>query len=439
MNKTIHWLALAALLGACDTPLDTDPTDAVPADEALQSARDVALAVNGIYDALQQTSLYDRELTAFPEMYADNVDFTGTFTSDGEVANRNIRPANTAIRNMWRDSYEGINRANTVLSALPSIDDLSDEERDHFRGEALFLRALNYLNLVRYFGGVPVVTEPSETVTEGSKLARNTAEQVYTQIEADLGEAATLLPASGSPARATGGAANALLARAYLEQAKWALARDKATEVIQSNKDTLATNYADLFAGSTNSESIFEVEYSITDGNNQAFWYFPDDLGGRWGFTPSDDLYAAYEPGDERRDASISVYDGGLYGIKYHRVASGDDNVYVLRLAELYLIRAEANARLNEPASVVQDDIDVVRNRAGLSDLLLLAPTQDELIDAILQERRVEFAMEGHRFFDLRRTGRAEQLLEIDATLLLFPIPQAELDVNDNLEQNPGY
>lgn len=440
--KTIYItaIAMAAMLAACDSPLETTPTTAIPSDEALTTARGIELAVTGAYSTLQDGSLYGRELTVYPELYADNLRFTGTFGTDGEVGNRNVTADNGAILGVWEVLYDGINEVNNVLAAIPEVSDLSAAEADQLRGEALFLRGLHYFNLVRYFGGVPIVTEPSSGVSEESNVARSSLDEVYTLIESDLEEAANLLEPSSASGRATQGAANALLARVYLEQGEWAAARDKATQVIESGEYELVENYADLFETENSSGSIFELQFSINDSNSQAFWYFPPDLGGRQGYTPTDELYAAFESGDERLDFSIGVLDDGtLYGSKYFRVASGDDNVIVLRLSEMYLIRAEANARLGADPAVVRADINVIRNRAGLPDLPTTVDTEEELITAILEQRRLEFAFEGYRFFDLRRTGRAMEVLDISANQLLWPIPQAERDVNSNLEQNPGY
>ena len=438
--RTMRWLALAALVAACEEPLNTNPTDAIDSGDALTTARGVELAVIGAYSALQTDALYSRELTVYPEMYADNLDFTGTFGTDFQVSLRDILATNSAIEAAWADSYDGINRVNNVLKAIPEVSDLTSEQANRFKGEALFLRALNYFNLVRYFGGVPIVLEPSVGIGEDALVARNTREEVYDRIITDLTDAIPLLPESGSPGRATQGAARALLAKAYLEIGEWENARDMATAVIESGEYELVDEYRAIFTTKSNDESIFEVQYSINDANSLAFWYFPQALGGRRGFAPSQGLYNAYEAGDVRRDASIAL-DGSenRYGIKYFRVANGDDNVLVIRLADMYLTRAEANARLGADAATVRADIDIIRDRAGLGPLPTTVDTEDELIDAILQERRVEFAMEGHRFFDLRRTGRAEAVLKINSNRLLFPIPQAEIDVNSNLTQNPGY
>jgi starch-binding outer membrane protein, SusD/RagB family len=447
--RYIALAAAAAMLAGCDdSPLDTNPTAQIDAEAAITNARGVELAVNGAYRALQYRlstattqaqGSYSRDLLVYPELYADNLDFTGTFTTDGQVGQRDVSASNVAIRDLWADAYGGINRSNNVLAAIPGVGDLTSAQRDRFRGEALFLRGLNYFNLVRFFGGVPILIEPSRGAGAEAQRARSTVEEVYAQIERDLEEAATLLPSGRVAGRATQTAANALLAKVYLEQGEWQQARDRATSVIGSGTQALVGQYRDLFAVRNSTESIFELQYSVNVANSLAFWFFPQDLGGRRGFAPSQELYNAYEAGDVRRDASIGVSDGDLYGVKFHRIGTSDDNVIVLRLAEMYLVRAEANARLGAPAATVRQDIDVVRSRAGLGALPASVATQEQLIDAILHERRVELAMEGHRFFDLRRTGRAEAVLDLPAWRLLFPIPQTELDVNEALEQNPGY
>lgn len=447
MRKTFLGLAVAGLvLSACNEPLDVDPRASVPMDEALTNARAVASAVNGLYDSFQYDGLYSRELVIFPEAYADNLTVTGTFVTDREVGNRNISPANIAILAAWRDSYRGINQANEVLGALTEVGDLTTAQQTLFRGEALFVRSLHYFNLVRYFGGVPIVLTRTRDLSDvdAAALPRSTQAQVYARIIADLEEAVTLLPATRSSGRATRDAANALLARVYLENGQWALARDKATGVIETNRYRLTTSYSDLFQIKNSVESIFEIQYTIQDANALAFWFFPqrDGLGGRYGFTPSASLRAAYTAGDQRRAASIggpTQVGARFYNIKFFRVNSGDDNVIVLRLGEMYLIRAEANARLGADPLTVHADINVIRNRAGLANLPLTEVTTDQLITAILAERRLEFAMEGHRFFDLRRTGRAETTLNIQPFRLLFPIPLQEIEVNANLVQNPGY
>lgn len=443
--KPIAGLVLAGtLLAGCEGPLDVDPTASIDSDAALDNARALGAAVNGMYDRFQSDNLYARQLVVYPEMYADNLVFSGTFSTDQSVYNQNITAFGGVPLGPWSSSYSGINQANEVLAAIPNVSDLSTENAARYRGEALFVRALHYFNLVRYFGDVILITEPVRTTAEAEAAARarDPAATVWAQVEADLIEAATLLPTSRNPARATAGAANALLARAYLEQGKWALARDRATDVIGAGYE-IVPNYAALWIAQNTVESIFEIQFTITDSNSLAFWAYParGGLGGRWGFYPSPELRAAYEDGDERYDFSIGFEpsSGRFYLDKYFRVDAGDDNIIVMRLSEMHLIRAEANAWLGAPAATVRADIDVVRERAGLDPLPITVTSQTDLISAVLQERRVEFAGEGHRFFDLRRNGRAEAVLGLPAFRLLWPIPEPEMDVNPNISQNPGY
>jgi starch-binding outer membrane protein, SusD/RagB family len=450
MRKYLSWIATTALLLACDSPLETEPTSSIDAENALTTPRGIELALNGVYRSLQTTSLYSQEEMAFADLYADNLVFTGTFGTHREFGLRSLTANNGAVLAIWQSAYIGINRANNVLDAIPKVAALTDAQRTLYRGEALFVRSLQYAILVRDFGDVPIVTTPSRGVTEESLVSRDPRADVYALIEADLEEAVTLLPPGRVTGRATQGAANALLARVYLEEGKYTQARDKATLVINDASYALMPSYSttvggvtrvSFFATENSAESIFELQYSLNHSNLQAFWFFTAELNGRWGYAPSLGLFNAFEAGDARRDASIGIDGlGRRYGNKYFRIALGDDNVIVLRLPEMYLIRAEANAREAVPDPVlVRGDIDVVRNRAGLADLPTTITAQVDLFNAILQERRVEYAFEGHRFWDLRRMGVAQTVLGLTADRLLYPIPQAERDVNPNLTQNPGY
>ncbi len=432
-------LAMAAMMAACDSPLDTDPTDSIDEGTALSTPRGIELGLNGAYRSLTGGSLYGVNEMVYADLYADNLDFTGTFQTDREVALRNIAATNSSVLGQWAASYDGINRANNILEAIPNVSGLSATDAAVARGEALFIRALHYSILNRYFGGVPLVLAPTRGISDESEVSRATTAEVWTQVETDLEEARGLLPTGRVIGRATQGAADALLARVYLESGKYTQARDKATSVISSGTYSLNPSFRSNFTVKNSPESIFELQYSINHSNSQAFWYFPASLGGRLGYAPSADLYNAFPAGDARRDASIALQGTQRYANKYFRIANGDDNVIVLRLAEMYLIRAEANARLNAPAATVRADLNVLRTRAGLAPLGTDIDTQSELFDAILLERRLEMAFEGQRFFDLRRLGRAEAVLQLAPAKLLWPIPQAERDVNSNLAQNPGY
>lgn len=433
--KITHMIVAATLLfSACDSALVTDPTASIDSETALSNARGVELALNGAYRSLQ---FQDRERIAFPDLYADNLDFTGTFQTDREFGLRDVTTSNGAVLGLWSDPYNGINRANNVIAGTAAASDLSSAKASLYRGEALFIRAYHYLQLVNWFGGVPLVLEPSKGVGEQSLVSRATAQEVYAQVVKDLEEAIPLLPDGKVQGRATKGAANALAARAYLEMGDYAKARDKAQAVIASGTYSLPASFASVFTTKHSNESIFEVQYTSLNRNSLAFWFFPQELGGRWGFSPTAELNNLYGASDARGAAGIQITANKRYINKYPRISSGDDNFVALRLAEMYLIRAEANARTGAAEATVLADINIVRARAGATPVSVAG--QANLLDAVLNERRLELAFEGHRFFDLRRHGKATTKLQMNTNRLVLPIPQAERDVNPNLTQNPGY
>jgi hypothetical protein len=448
-SRYFAWIAAASLLTACDSPLEVDPTAQIASETALNTPRGIELALNGVYRSLQSGALYSLDEMMQADLYADNLTFTGTFQTHRDVSLRNVPTSNTDIRDKWGAAYIGINRANNVLDAAPNAG-LTAALAGQYRGEALFVRALHYFTLVRWFGDVPIVLAPSKGVDPVTSFpARESAANVYARIVTDLEEAVTLLPAPRVNGRATRGAAQALLARVYLERGAtgdYALAVARATSVIGSGLYSMNALYRTNWTTKHSPESIFEISYSVNNTNNLAFWHFPQPLSGRWGFSPSLALFNSYAVGDTRRDASIAISPTAAactsncrYGIKYFRIATSDDNVPLLRLAEMYLIRAEANARLGTADATVQADINTVRARAGATLAPVTATGQAALLTAILDERRWELAMEGHRFFDLRRHGVATTVLGIAASRLLFPVPQSERDVNINLSQNTGY
>jgi starch-binding outer membrane protein, SusD/RagB family len=430
--------ALVMSLAACDSVLDVNPTANIDSDQALVNARGIELAVTGAYSGLQFANMYAQYLPVLPELYADNLTHTGSFTTLAEFDRRSVFSSNAHLQGAWQAMYNLINRTNNVLAAAPNVTDFaSDDVRDQYMGEAYFLRALVYSHLVRYFGDVPVVTEPAVGIDESSFVSRDPVATVYAQIESDLGQAVTLLPPSNTAGRATSGAARALLARVLLEQGNWEQAEVAATMVI-GGPYQLVGDYRSLYTTQNGPEAILEVQFTLNDPTSHSFWFFPDEIGGRYEYAPTESLLNAYEEGDERFAASIGQAGARAYNNKYYRIGNRDDNVFAIRLAEMYLIRAEARAR-QQDFDGAQDDINVIRNRAGLDDLSLDTVSESALIDAVLQERRVEFALEGHRFFDLRRAGRAQSVLGLSQSQLLWPLPQSELDRNPNLVQNPGY
>jgi starch-binding outer membrane protein, SusD/RagB family len=271
---------------------------------------------------------------------------------------------------------------------------------------------------------------------------------VYEQIFSDLAFAETHIRSNIIRGKASKASVLALKARASLYY--YAIdnnpdlleeAVDATTQVIDDFGLSLTPSYVALYNGNPNSESIFEIDFNEQDRNRLAEYFFPTSLSGRREFAPTSKLFNFYPLNDTRRDASISIDGANLYCIKYSDIETGTDNVYVFRLAEMHLIRAEANVLLNTSLPQVRDDINLIRIRAGIPEIITTSPF---LLDRQIRDmRQLEFAFEGHRWFDLVRTGRALDELEGVTELYqtLFPIPLSELltNFNEGMVQNEGY
>jgi hypothetical protein len=427
---------------SCDV-MDVEPENATTAEVAFQNQEDIEKGILGAYASFQGLSYYGRTYGIFSDLSADNLSHPADATASeySEVDNNSILPENGSIYGIWATIYDGINVANNVISKVPTIPDMSDQDKNAALAELYFIRALNHFNLMNYYGAIPIKTMP--TVGVGNLDApRDPVNDVYSQIINDLNFAVEYLPVSGNKTRGSKYAAVALLARVYLYQKNYTQAIAMATEVISNGGYTLLPNYTDVFANDQTPESIFEIYFSETERNRIAEYNFPHSLNGRREVQPSESLLNAYEVGDERFAASIAFEGTEAYAKKYDDLSLGADNYIVLRIADMYLIRAEAEASLGSPnISLVQDDINEVRERANLLPTYQTSITQLQRI--IEKERRVEFAFEGQRWFDLVRTNRAIAVLpNVNSTnQTLFPIPTEEIQTNNSpgMVQNPGY
>ena len=439
----------------CSSFLDVSPKTEVPADRAIVDATSARAAAAGIYDAMQSLNYYGGAFVEFMDLSGDDVWHTGTFTSYADADNNVLAADNTTVNGIWDGIYDGINRANTVIALVPTVPGLSDDERNQIVGEAYFARALMYHDLVKVFGGqaptdlgVPLRTTPTKSISETFNVTRATVGAVYTQILADLAQAENVLPAGGSTRRATLGAVVALRARVYLYQQNWTGALAAANTLINSGDYRLAPRYSDLFTadGSDTPEDIFRLTFTPQDANELGFYYLSRTFGGRREIGPTPDLRALYEPTDFRRDYNIRFDPRGRrYGAKFPTPV-GSEDIHVIRLGEIYLIKAEAEAHLNQLPQAIAT-INVVRARSGATPYVfgVDATTPQEVIDLVITERRLELAFEGHRFPDLVRLGIAIQVLsdfngyQVDPWQVRYPIPQSEIDVAPSMQQNPGY
>ncbi len=444
--KTLTYLLilLIIVLSSCTKVLDVQPTQSISSEEAIKNKSGVDRAITGAYSALQYSGSYGRNQILVEDLAADNLVWTGTTQDYSQIANNLIPAENGVIDGIWSANYECINRVNNVLSRIDGIGDLTSDEHDMYKGDGLFLRALCHFNLVCFFGGVPIKTKPTLDLSNVDQ-ARNTVSDVYTQIIGDLQSAEQLLPPTRTLGKASAYSAKALLARVYLtafhlnenpEFASSAIA--EAEQVINSGVFMLADSCQFLYNGNA-TESIFEVVSDAQNRNLLAQYFFPRSLTGRYEVSPPAQFIQSYEAADTNRFNCSIAYDtiNLPYGIKYKDITAGTDRVYVLRLAEMYMIHAEALAYTNGSIEAIRTDIDVIRKRAGLPPTL--AADYPELKLAIEYERRHEFAFEGQRWSDLVRTKRATAVLGIDEKYTLFPIPLSEMQTNKKMTQNPGY
>jgi starch-binding outer membrane protein, SusD/RagB family len=440
MKKIFILLFTALATTACDV-LNVESQSQIPAEDVFKDKSGIEKGILGSYIPFQYLSYYGRNFMIFGDLAADNLDFAagGTSATYREIDNNAILPGNGGIDGIWSSAYEGLNIANSVIAAVPGISDMTDDQKNAALGELYFVRALNHFNLVTCFGAVPVKINPTRG-TADVNVPRDPVDAVYNQIIEDLEFAALHLPESGTKVRATRFAAVALLARVYLYTQDYELAIEKATEVIEAGTYDLLTDYRSIFVDGS-AESIFEIDFTELNRNRIAIYNFPGSLNGEGEVAPTDELIASYTPDDDRLDASIAFELTQPYAIKYDDIAKGEDNVIILRLAEMYLIRAEANAQLEQNLTSVQNDINEIRSRAGLTDTD--ATTYETLLEVIEKERGIEFAFEGHRWYDLVRTNRALPVLDnvTNVNQTLFPIPSSEILTNTNpdMEQNPGY
>lgn len=442
--------------------LDQSPQASLPAATAIKDAASVNAAILGIYSGFQSGNYYGLRYQAFADLYADNIRHTGTFPSFLQIANRQILPDNTEVTNMWNSMYSVINRANGVIAAVPGITDPTLNKNSAL-SEARALRAMVYFDLIRYWGGsntgfnisggvgVPLILKPTLTEADATPTARSSEADVMAQVVADLDFAIANFGSSNTntAGRISKDAVKALKARVDLYLGNYTSAETLTTELIGSNRYTLTpgATYKDIWANKNTKESLWEIQFEPTNSNSIAFFYYTTGNGGRNEIASSTSLPGVHESGDLRLPINATTQGGAatnLKTLKYTRVSTGDDNVVLFRLSELYLIRAEARAMKASPDLAGSlSDLNVIRTRAGLA--VSAAATQADLLTAILKERRVEFAHEGHRFFDLKRlnllgTTLGASFSTTNTFRALWPIPQREtLTSGGVIAQNTGY
>ncbi len=441
---------LALFVLSCEKRLDVNPTQSIDELQALRTSSDVEAALVGAYADLGNADLYGGDLFVFSELLANDNGFnwTGTFQELTQIYNKAIPVDNAFVASTWLRAYQTINDVNNVLDALPVV---VDARKSSIEGEAKFIRGSLYFELVRLYAkawndgdpatndGVPIVLTPTRApLNETAQLPRDKVAAVYAQAIKDLTEAEALLPTDNG-VFANSYAAAAMLARIYLQQADYTNAAAAADRVISSGAYELEQTYAAVFPFNQSNlnedvdspgEYIFSMQVTSSQGVNDFNTYFSPY--GRGDIDIREEHLEFYEAGDDR--LNLFYDDGGIFRTGKFDMVYG--NVPVIRLAEMYLVRAEANFRMNTSVGADPvDDINLIRERVGLP-----AYSGGELtLEKIIMERRVELAFEGQNLHDIKRLQGSVGTFPWDSPKLIFPIPSREIKVNPNLTQNEGY
>lgn len=485
MNTKVLYISFicAIFFGACSKDFtDLSPISDIATSNFYKTSSDFKNAVSGAYGALQFSGVFGN-IYVFGDVASDDTypAISGSVTDQDQFDKFYLITTNPFISGAWNDSYKGIARCNAILDRIDAADFNADLKKQ-YTNEAKFVRALIYFNLVRIYGNVPLVLKEITNPDQGYEYNRNPKAEVYAQIEKDLSEAIDGLKTKSEYAaidmgRATKGAAQSLLGKVLLTEHKYTEAAVQLKKVIDSQIYDLLPLYADVFkvSNKNHKESVLDVQYkagSLGEGNGLPNSFAPENsgnaviqFGGGGNNRPSADLEQAFESGDARKDASMATFYINTSGkrVDYYYckkywdtpIVSGDNNnnFPIIRYSDVILMYAEC---LNEAGYVSDGDafvyLNKVRKRALLNDKTsATVANQASFRLAIEQERRVEFAFEGQRWFDLVRTGRAIPVLNAKATQIgikktltednmLFPVPQSQVDINkDKIKQNTGY
>jgi tetratricopeptide (TPR) repeat protein len=450
LNKYLIISFLTVTLGliGCQKGLDLVPAQDIAEEVALDSDENVKAVLIGAYDRLSNDDLLAGYIQLSSELLgADGeIRWAGTFTAPREIFSKQILTNNANITATWLDAYNTINVANNVLSAIDVVD---ADDQDRVEGEALFIRGISYFYLALDYtkpyasgdvndnGGLPLILTPTRGVNDGSFVSRSSRKATWDQIKADLQAAVNLLPEENPNSfLASKVTAQAFLSRVYLQLGEYQNALTTVNDAItlaESLGMGLVSSYANAFNNASNTqEDVFAIQVNTQDGTNimNLFFSIPD-FGGRDGDVDILDKHLdQYEAGDE----GLDLFFEGAGQMRTGKWNNQFGVVNIIRMAELYLIRAECNRRLGSAVGATPDeDVNLIRERAGLT------PLTNATLDQILQERKLELAFEGIRSYDIKRLQLSADGFAWDSDDMTFPIPQREIDANPNLSQNPGY
>ena len=459
MIRFVRYSLLIFLLvsASCQTVLEPKPVDLLVDALVLNEANDVQPVRLGMYNALRGAAA---PIIIAGDFTADYILFNGTFNDYSELANKRITAANGAVELLWQSLYRTIYVANFVLENLPKVTGVPEATRKQVLAEARFLRGFaNFIGTYTY-GDIPQVTTTGQAANR--VVGRTAQATILTSVLADYEAALVDLPsvAAGSTNITTNAtflnktSCQAAMARYYLYQKNWAKAEELTTKVISSGVYGLETNYVDIVTRDFTHESILEVGYNLSDDPGTSSFGLNNLLVGRREVIPSNQLVISLvstEAGTRSETIGFDVKnlrgsDNGWTVRKYGTASEDNNNIVLIRLAEMYLIRAEARAQLGRQTGTTGAvaDLNVLRTRAKAPAIGVTA--QADVLLAVERERVYELAFEGHRWYDLVRTGRAQAVMSAfspnwNSRYERWPIPQSEIQQNPTLsgQQNPGY
>jgi hypothetical protein len=429
----IYLLCFSLSLISCKKYLEVETYNSVSDENVIFDKASAETAVRGAYRSLASNN-YAGGFQTTVLLSGGDVRSLNNAQTDLNTINYDLRSDIGFLSTFWSNLYNTINRANHVIEKVPLIEDvkLTTALRDQLVGEAYFIRAASYFDLARLFGNVQIFLTPTRVVSDKLGVQQSTQAQVYQQVIEDLNKAESLLPAAIVRNRARKLTAVALRARVYLYQKKYPEAEIDVNTVLANSGYKLINPFA--LAGGT-SESVLELSFSV-DAVNSGYALWNTSNRSLEPKAVLHNLLNDANTGGGRKILSVANASGQFIGGIFPTNTSPG---YFLRTAELFLIRAEARALKTSPdLTGALSDVNAVRLRSNVP--ASTAQTQADILLAIENERRVEFALEPHRWFDIVRTGRAPAVFNLnDPNKYIFPIPGGEILVDPSLEQNPGY
>ncbi|MCX2680745.1 RagB/SusD family nutrient uptake outer membrane protein [Galbibacter sp. EGI 63066] len=452
ITKAIFLMALVLI--SCENYLEIEPpTNQLTGTVVFEDVATVNAAFAHIYSEMRETAFTNGAITGLSYLmghYTDELELYANFPGVQTYSNNNVLPSDSSIKQLWDTGYSIIYATNSILEGVQASTSLSEEEKNRFLGEAYFLRGFIHFHLVNIFGDIPFID--STDYRTNSEVSRLNEEQVYQRLVEDLLNAKELLPTTDDSLanlRPNHWTASALLGRVYLYRQEWQLALNESLHVISNGGYVLNTDLGQVFLKGS-PETIWQLDTGIPGTNTHEAHTFVIAAGPPSNSALSEHLLNGFETGDARFDEWVGTVSDGSdtwffpYKYKLNTPTGTTEECSILfRLTELYLTAAEAQAQLgNLPEA--SGYLNATRNRAQLPPITSME--QDALLEAIYKERRIEFFTEqGHRFFDLKRTGRATTVLSPikpnwESTDVRLPIPEVELALNPNLlPQNEGY